>query len=248
MSEIIQQVSVSPVVNYFKNGITEKWGLTEYTDSTKPCLFFGVDGQIDRINSHSGFKLLYFVSEYDKWDNRINKNNVYCVNNPYSNIPTDVVSKSGWFETRNNSELLLTPLGNKVFIYLRRPQDENIMGKFDVNLLQSKIDYEIICLSQDPPIGFSDVITNYYNQCFISVNFTKTSGITTVCDLGLIGRKTIMNTDLDLKSVIGFKTMDDIINQINEESLKINTIQDKINNYTLNDDWFLTDSWVKLKL
>jgi hypothetical protein len=244
MLDIIQQVSVSPYVKYFENGLIEKWGLSTYTDPTKPCLFFGVNGQIDLINNHTGFKLLYFVSEHDKWENTIDKKNVYCVQNPYSNIPKDVISKSGWFETRNNKDLVQTPLGDKVFIYLRRPQDEHLMGKIDVNHLQKKINYEIICLSKDPPIEFNEVVNNFYNQCFISVNFTKTSGVTTVCDLGLIGRKTIMNTNLDLKSVVGFKSMNDIIKQIEKESTKINTIQEKIDNYTLNDKWFLIDFWV----
>ena len=45
-------------------------------------------------------------------------------------------------------------------------------------------------------------------------------------------------------SIIGYKDDEDLINQINQESKKINTIQPSINAHTIGDEWLNIEWWL----
>ena len=240
----ISQVSVSQAATYFKTGLKERWGLSDYSDPNAPCLFFGVSDQVDLINKHKGHKLLYFIDKYDTYPANISSHNVICFANPYSKIPAHIKTKPGWFETRVNTILTPAPLGNKVFVYLRNPTYASFHGSNQIPILQKLINYEILPLSPSQPIPFSDVVDNYYRKCFVSVNFTETEGLTSVCDLGLIGIRTIMNTKIDLASLLKCNTFEEVPQLIKNESVKIGSIQPIINNYTINPHWQNIDFWL----
>jgi len=243
----VEQVSVANHVNYFKEGIKQRWGLSDYYHPYAPCLFFGVASQVELINNHKGPKILYFVDKNDVFPNSLNKENLFAFYNPYSNIPSDIPTKKGWIETRINDNIIPGQLGDKVFVYLRNPKYAKSMGADIVTELQKKINYEIITLSQNSPIPFDKVITDYYSKSFVSVNFSDCSGVTTVCDLGLFGVKTIMNTQLDLNSLILCKSLDEVPELINIEATKIGTSQPPINNYNLNYYWQHLNFWLNYK-
>ena len=75
----VEQVSVAKNVIYFKEGIKQKWDLNDYVDPYAPCLFFGVSQQVDLINNHKGYKLLYFVDNSDTFLPSIDKKKCYFV-------------------------------------------------------------------------------------------------------------------------------------------------------------------------
>jgi len=240
----IKQVSVAPFLNYFKEGLKARWGLSDYYDPYAPCLFFGGVGQVELINKHKGYKLLYFADIVDKYPSELNPENVVAFGNPYSTIPSTIPVKYGWIETRINNAITPSPLGDKVFVYLRQPSDEIRLGLLEVQKLQKKINYEIITLSEPNPIPFQEVVNNYYKKSFISVNFTESAGLTTVCDLGLRGVKTIMNTKLSLSSLLEISSNEEIPLLIEKEAKKIGTIQKPIDNYNLNDVWQDLNFWI----
>lgn len=241
---IINQISSSPYAQYFKPNIMERWGLKDYHNPNAPCLFFGVRGQEEIINNHKGFKLLYFMDVKDIFPKHININNLACFFNPYSNIPETIPTKEGWFETRTNTQIKPSPLGDKIFVYLRGPSFERGMGLNELNTMKKYLKYEVITLSPSPHIPFPEVIKNYYNKCFISINFTSGAGLTTVCDLGLMGRKTIMNTNFNLNSVLNSTSIQQTLDLIDIESKKIGSVPPPINNYSLNDMWRNVDFWI----
>ena len=200
-----------------------------------------------KLLGDKGPKILYFVDNNDVFPNSLNKENLFAFYNPYSNIPSDIPTKKGWIETRINDNIIPGQLGDKVFVYLRNPKYAKSMGADIVTELQKKINYEIITLSQNSPIPFDKVITDYYSKSFVSVNFSDCSGVTTVCDLGLFGVKTIMNTKLDLNSLILCKSLDEVPELINIEATKIGTSQPPINNYNLNYHWQDLNFWINHK-
>lgn len=241
---MITQVSVAPSVRYFEEGLTTRWGLTKLEDTEKPCLFFGVREQQTLIENHKGFKLLYFVDKNDKWQNFNNVNNLACVYSPYANIPKEIPSKSGWFETRVNTVLQPVPLGRHVFVYLRHPTDRAQMGAKFVNVLKSKIKHPVLELCPTEILPFESVVAEYYSKAFVAVNFTESSGITSVCDLGLMGVQTFMNTQHNLRSVIPFQHIYHLVEMINKKAQNVRKIQQPINNYTLNDYWQDPKFWL----
>ena len=68
--------------------------------------------------------------------------------------------------------------------------------------------------------------------------------MTTVTELGFMGRKTIMNTVYDhFTSTIKYNDDEDIIRIIEEESKKIGTIQPSISCHNIGDEWLDTNFW-----
>lgn len=240
----INQVSVAPFLTYFKEELKNRWDLSDYYDPYAPCLFFGIIGQLELINEHKGYKLLYFADKIDKYPKELDPKNVVAFYNPYSDIPPSIPVKQGWIETRVNDIITPSPLGDKIFVYLRKPSDEIGLGKHEIERLRHIIKYEIITLSQDPPIPFSEVVNNYYKKSFVSINFTESAGLTTVCDLGMMGIKTIMNTKLSLNSLLKVNSFEEISSLVENEAKKIGTIQEPINNYNLNNIWQDINFWI----
>jgi len=241
---MITQVAVASSVHYFKEHLKTRWGLTDYVDPLAPCLFFGVRGQQRLIQAHKGFKLLYFVDKGDKWTSLGNLENVAAFYSPYADIPKDVPTKQGWIEVRDTSKLIPHKMKNHVFVYLRHPIDRNSMGGKLVDKLRKQIKFPILELCLETPIPFDQVVDDYYTKCFAAVNFTESSGLTTVCDLGLMGVPTFMNTQHKLRSIINFKDSSDLVLKIKARSRYVDTIQPPINNYTLNEYWQDVNFWI----
>ena len=72
--------------------------------------------------------------------------------------------------------------------------------------------------------------------------------MTTVREMGLMGRKTITirkKRHYNYHCIINCDSIDDIIETINEESKKIGTIQSSINSHTVGDEWLNLEYWLK---
>jgi hypothetical protein len=241
---MISQVSVAPSVKYFKDALKNRWNLTDYIDSQAPSLFFGVRGQETLIEDHKGFALLYFVDRADKYQGLKKSKNIAAFYSPYADVPEHIPTKKGWIEVRDNSKLIPHRMGSHVFVYLRHPVDRNLMGGKLVDKLKKQIKFPILELCLETPIPFEQVVQDYYSKCFAAVNFTESSGLTTVCDLGLMGVPTFMNTKHTLSSVQGFTDSLDLVRKLNSRSRYINTIQAPIVNYSLNDYWQDVNFWI----
>jgi hypothetical protein len=73
--------------------------------------------------------------------------------------------------------------------------------------------------------------------------------MTTVRELGLMGRKTIINSKrYKYPCMIPYDNIENLIEIINLESQKIGTIQPSIDSHTMTTDkWLETDYWDSLK-
>jgi hypothetical protein len=116
-----------------------------------------------------------------------------------------------------------------------------------VSEIQKNIDYEIVFgglgVEVSTYINIESLKEQYYDKCFLNLNLSENHGFVTVRELGLMGRKTIMNTTYDFPSIMRYDNIDHIIQLINQESKKIGTIQDSINPHCQDDDWLFLDFW-----
>jgi hypothetical protein len=68
--------------------------------------------------------------------------------------------------------------------------------------------------------------------------------MSTVIEMGLMGRKTILNEDYyKFSSILGYLNDAHVVHLINQESKKIGTVQPSINPHTAGDEWLDTDFW-----
>jgi hypothetical protein len=241
---VISQISTASNVIYFEDYLKARWNLTSYVDKEAPCLFFGVRGQQSKINDHKGFKLLYFVDRADIWQGVKHTRSMAAFYSPYAGIPKSIKTRQGWIEIRDNSKLVPGVLGNCIFVYSRHPLDRNLMGGRFIDKLKREIKFPILELCTTTTLPFEQVVSEYYSKCFAAVNFTETSGLTTVCDMGLLGVPTFMNTKHKLNSVIDFANFTDLIHKLNVRSRYIGTMQTPVSNYNLNDYWQNLNFWI----
>ena len=108
--------------------------------------------------------------------------------------------------------------------------------------IKDKIPFDIILGSSDM-IPLLECKELYYDNCFVNLNFSKGTGLTTVRELALMGRYTISNMNVDYISLLKYIDEDDIIELIKSESKKIGTVQPSINCHMIGDEWLDVNYW-----
>ena len=123
-----------------------------------------------------------------------------------------------------------------------------------INEIQKKINFEIITTSHENLKDYYDIKylkNEFYDKCFLNLNLTGGHGLSTVIELGLMGRKTIFKSEyknniqrLEFPNFIDYSSIDDIIGIIDNESQKIGTIQPSINAHNVGDEWLNLNFWL----
>ena len=254
----ITQALVANNMGFFKKNFMDRYGFTEYTDPNKPCIFFGVNGLPPHhvngvspiIQKHNSIKIVLPGGPTDLPDFRIvtNRKNLYVISPPRNLIPNDVICKNLTVEIKDYSIFKPTPLGDKIYAYSGfKGWQKNDFSK--INKIQKHIDYEIITTNHNGPKDYYDIEflkANYYDKCFLNLNFSDLRSMKTVRELGLMGRMTIMNeSHYKYPCIIGYDSDEDLIAKINKESKKIGTLQNSINSHTVDDEWVYTEFWDK---
>ena len=144
-------------------------------------------------------------------------------------------------------------MGDKIYFYSGFKNGWNFKTEF-IAELQKKIDYEIITTNHNKLNEYYSIDylkTNYYDKTFLNLNFSDGTGLTSVIELGLMGRKTIFNPKIEnniqrieFPNFINYNSMEDIITIINEESKKIGSIQNSIDAHNIKDEWLDLNFWL----
>lgn len=244
----IKQVSVGNSVGFFKKNLMSRWNLHEYYDSKTPSLFFGVWGNIDKIENHKGFKLIFPVDSKCSVNlNKINNlDNLIVVDRPHIQIPDKFKKVKGEFEIKNYEMFKPSILGDKIHAYVGQKERRQ---QFNYNLIkeiQEKIDYKIIISEKLDNKNYDNIFltkNSVYDKCFLNLNFSKDGGLTTVIEMGLMGIKTITNNKNRWENMIPYHDSEDIVNIINNESKKIGTLQKGIDIHSINEVWMNLKYW-----
>ena len=242
----ITQLCVDTHGIFFKDGLKKRYNFNDYTDTNEPTLFFGIcTGNINIINNHNGFKLVHCITPLDESAlKHLDKKNLHVFYGPHIDKELNLNTKKIEIEFKDYSLFKPNTLCNKIYCYMR---DKNEFKYDVVNEIQKNINYEIIFgglgSARRTYLDIETLKNKCYDNCFLNLNLSKNHGFVTVRELGLMGRKTIMNTPYDFPSIIKFDNVEHIIHLINEESKKINTIQHSINPHVQNDDWLFLEFW-----
>jgi hypothetical protein len=117
-------------------------------------------------------------------------------------------------------------LGDKVYVYTGFKKGYGQPWNLPmINQIQKKIDFEIITTSHleiKDYLPIEELKSQYYDNCFVSLNLSGHRGMTTVRELGLMGRKTIINSNrYKYPCMIPYDNTQNLIEIIKSESLKI---------------------------
>lgn len=250
----IKQAHVAPEIAFFKKAFLEINNLDEYSNLYEPAIFFGANQSSDLINKHKGYKVILpsRPNDYPKISN-YHKTLFICSEN--YQLPENVIKKHITPKIKNYDMFKPNTLGDKIYFYSGFTQGNNLW-KFNslIHKIQQKIPYQIITTSHQKLTDYYDIHylkNHYYDKCFLNINLTDGAGLSTVIELGLMGRKTIFNNPhknniqrIEFPNFIPWKNFDDLINIIQLESKKINTIQEPIDAHNVGDEWLDLDFWL----
>ena len=257
----IKQAYVSPHLKFFKEKLMKRWGFREYDNINEPAFFFGTRStdSLEKIQNHQGFKLLLAGGPEDmpNWNYLTNRKNLFVAipEGPGFFSPVEGVTfKYMLPELKDFSMFKPNVLGDKIYFY--SGWDGLVLPPY-LNILQKKIDYEIIttphsskptCVNEVISLYYSEeyLKETYYDKTFLNIQVQETGGMQTVRELGLMGRPTLMNTRWysNFKGLLHYDNMEDAINIINKEAKKIGTIQPEIQSHTMiTDEWLHTKYW-----
>jgi len=248
----ITQSIVSPTIGFFKKNFIERWGFKEYHDINKPVVFFGIAGKQDLYENHKGYKIFLPSTPEDViyLQNLKNHNKTFLISKRETSTPDNIICKDIVPEIKDYSIFKPNILGDKIYTYTGFKDGWNKNHPL-INEIQKQISYEIITTSHQnikDYHSFFDLKSKFYDKCFLNLNLTDGNGMTTVRELGLMGRKTITmrnNIIYDYPCIINCNNIKEIVDTINKESYKINTTQPPIDSHTVGDEWLDLDWWIK---
>lgn len=243
----IEQACVAGCLNFFKKSFLERWNLKDYYSEYNPCFFFGAE-QPKMINNHKGFRIIYLASEYDcTFLNQIETTeNTVLHWSPYLHNYPQFKSKYVEIELKNYEKFKPNVMGDKIYSYIGWWERRNEFQYDLLNEIQKRIKYEIIygvVDSLDQYYKEDELKEKFYDKSFLNINLSSGTGMTTVREMGLMGRKTIMNCGYPFPSIIKYNSIDHLIEIINDESEKIGTIHDSMNCHTVNNEWLELNFW-----
>ncbi len=245
----IRQVRVARSVKSFRRGLMDRWGLKKYHNINAPCYFFGIFNKKDiaAVKKHKGFKLIHFINARgDQFIDRLKGvPDMVIIGNPYltktegHNIKWVANDELHLFEIKDFSVFKPNTLGDKIYLYQCNNYDKDMAEE-----IQKRIDFEII-YGIPQQLGMKELKADYYDKSFLNINLSPTGGggMTTVTELGLMGRMTIMNTKIKRKSIISYKNIDEVVEIINRESKKIGTVQPAMNPHNTGEEWMQIKFW-----
>ena len=240
-------------IGFFKKKFMDRWGFKDYYDVNKPLVIFGYARNKKIFLNHKGWKLLIPSSPGDIPDFNTLKNSqkTIVVSNTNNQIPNNIICRKETIQIKDYSIFQPNILGNKIYFYSGFQKGWHSSFRKDlIEQIQKNIEYEIITTNHQTLGNYFDeklLKENYYDKSFLNLNLSNHSGMTTVRELGLMGRKTITmrnNIIYDYPCIINCSSIKEIIDVISKEAQKINTIQPSINSHTVGSEWLDLDWWI----
>lgn len=251
----IEQAIVGGTVQSFKKGFMDRYSFKEYYDKNKPVVFFGVEGRQDLYENHMGYKIFLPTTpdELHILKNLTNHNKTFIAWNDIDFLKqfNGIRVKEEIIELKDYSIFKPNTLGDKIYYYSGFKDGwSGRWGEEIIDEIQKNISFEIITTKHKTQKEYFDINflkSQFYDNTFLNINLSKQNGMTTVHEMALMGRKTIIlnkNHPYKYKSLINCDSIENIIDTINKESKKIGTLQESINNHTSKDEWLNINYWI----
>lgn len=252
----IEQYVISESITFFEKNFRDLYkDLKIYHDINKPLFFFGFNNMYNIFETHNSYKIIWSADPFDLPDFKKIKNSentILLIDNELPDeyfIPDSVLVRKMVLPIKDYSMFKPNKMGDKIYYYSGSLNGWSPNPKDIIYEIQREINFEIISTIQYNrefkymKYDINYIKSQYYDKCFVNLNFSDYYGMTTVRELSFMGRKTICSIDnpYDYKCLIKCKDMESIIKSILEESKKINTIQSEIDVHTVSNEWLNID-------
>ena len=247
----------------FEKDFLERWNLKPYHDPNKPCIFFEACSSVERMLNHYSYKIVLPIHIHDyrcfgfhSLLHHMGKLFIIASKRfPEFNYPEHVKVKNFFPEIKDFSLFKPNPLGDKIY-YHSTWEGYNPQCMETINRIRENVNYELITTDHKSLSNYyneSVLKENYYDKCFLNLNFTRGGSMCTSTELGLMGRKTIASDPrsndnsaidfYDFPSFVKYSSFENILETIEEEAKKIGTIQPSMPPHTIGEEWLDIDFW-----
>jgi len=255
----IKQCYIPPHMRKRFSYFFKKYSLKEYQNPKLPAVFFSL-WKYGVLKSHKGFALVIWrgsdILKFGKKISTLKKNkNIYHVaiskyiakdlekyKIKYKLIPIVGV---------NMKYFTSYELGNEIYSYVpsHNPAKYNIRyGMNTIKQIQKKCKYKINITTSISQFKRKKMV-DIYKKCFCGLRMTTHDGLPSqVIEMGLMGRKSFYNGDIPGSIRWDKKNIDKIIEDIERESEKIGSRNDRcseeiFNFINIHKNWLNTDFW-----
>lgn len=234
----------------------KKYSLRHYYNANAPAVFFSLWGY-GALKNHKSFALIVWRgTDIVKMESRLKsikkRKNTYHV--AISSYISDDLKKYGIKHKFipvvgvDNKYFKPTPMGNEIYAYVPNSSKKyyDRYGKKLIDKISKKCKYKINVVASDQ--YKRKKIAEIYEKCFCGLRFTEHDGLPSqVVEMGLMGRRNFYNGNIP-GSIRWENNVDHMIEKIEEEAKKINTIDydyartvsDFIN---VGSKWLNTEFW-----
>ncbi len=238
----------------------KKYSLSKYYDSKKPSIFFS-SWNYGFIRKHNSVGIIIWrgsdIVKLKKYLKTIKKmKNIYHISiSSYISKDLEKYDIKYKFIPIVGVDLKyfkLCPMGNEIYTYVPNHKTNKYYERYGMKIIkeiEKKCKYKINII--DSPTKYNrKELFKIYKKCFCGLRMTKHDGLPNqVIEMGLMGRRSFYNGDIP-GSIKWDKDVNKIIDNINKEAKKINTIDynyaEKINKFIdVGDKWLSTKFWEK---
>jgi hypothetical protein len=242
----IEQMRVAPGLSFFKEKLLKKYGLKDYTDVNKACVFNGLytmQDYMSLINHKSHKTVVWCGSDAQHMNKNLIKQAGKIRHIAKSKFISETLTKQGI----PHIVLPITPTspvknykekkGENIYFY--RGENRKKYGGDLVDIIKERTNYNII--EADSKTFNEGELNSVYESCFMGLRLTKHDGLpNTVLELGLMGRNCVHNGNTP--NSLNYGTVEDIISHIDNEYNKKNdnsegVVDDVYNFLDINSDW-----------
>ena len=239
-------------------GFMKRYSLVSYKNKNKPAIFYSLWGIRSLLKHNSLAIIIWRGSDIIKMRNKLKiikkKKNVYhiaissfimndlnSVGIPYVFIPlvgADV------------EDFKPAPLGDEIYTYVPfNSNKHNIRYNLEmITKIKKKCKYKINIIKKQQ--YSRKKLIKLYKRCFCGLRLTKHDGLPNqVIEMGLMGRRSFYNGDIPTSIKWSNNNVNQIIENIDEESKKIGTIDNrvvlKIKKYiNVGEQWLKINYWI----
>jgi len=246
----IEQIRTSKAVSFFEPKMIDKYGLKQYTDKSKPAVFFGMYRAEDYeaaiahkgniVYLWAGTDATYLQRCYFKYIPQLKGRHIAFSVDVQKRLATAGLEAEFIPITPTKIIKDVQPKGDCVYFYGKG----NNYGEQYLEQIRSRIPYKIIHATSNT--FTAKELKEVYKKCFIGLRLTPSDGMpNTVIELGLMGRRCIYNSN-PLPNAIKYTDIDSIVSIINNEKEEGNknneAIAENIEKYfsTYDDFWLYT--------
>lgn len=243
----------STIKQYFELGFRSRWDLEEYSDPKRPCIFFGLYTEEDRkifLNHKSYSIVIWGGGEFVNGNILLAASKEKCILVGYGwmiekyealGIPYQKLI----IPVKDYSRFKPSPLGDKIYVYAGIHGNRHGYFKWDSIIKPLMNEYGEDRFIYTSFRSIDELVEEYYSKCFLYIKPNEKGGSTAMWELGLMGRKTVANSQGSLPNVLGYTSINDIKEIIDTEAKKIGTVQETLAE-EVNDCIMNTNEWLNL--